>query len=84
MPFGTIFDLDVDATNSFFATAGQSKRLNVWSMRTGRTVRTYRPETMRNSNVDSVKSGAGDSDDGSELNKVRGRKCDPPGIEEMY
>ncbi|CAN0050576.1 unnamed protein product, partial [Scytosiphon promiscuus] len=44
VPQGTIFGLDVDPTNKYIVTAGQDKRLNIWSTTSGKHVRAYKVE----------------------------------------
>eukprot|EP00899_Mesostigma_viride_P022296 jgi/Mesvir1/3250/Mv16390-RA.2 len=45
VPRGTLYGMDVDVTGKFAVTAGQDKRLNVWSVESGRPVRSYKVET---------------------------------------
>ncbi|KND04338.1 uncharacterized protein SPPG_00069 [Spizellomyces punctatus DAOM BR117] len=40
----TIYDLDIDATSKYLATVSQDRRINVYSVNTGKSVRSYRPE----------------------------------------
>lgn len=35
VPYGTIYDLDVDATNKYMVTSGQDKRVNIWQVGEG-------------------------------------------------
>jgi hypothetical protein len=35
VPYGTIYDIDVDATNKYMITSGQDKRVNIWQVRIG-------------------------------------------------
>ncbi|CAM9820841.1 unnamed protein product [Chrysoparadoxa australica] len=42
VPQGTIYGLDVDPTNKYLLTAGQDKKLNIWSIVSGRHMRSYR------------------------------------------
>eukprot|EP00898_Chlorokybus_atmophyticus_P000358 jgi/Chlat1/1322/Chrsp118S01722 len=51
VPRGTIYDLDVDVTQKFAVTVGQArgscyadKRLNIWSVETGKPVRSYKSD----------------------------------------
>jgi len=37
VPYGTIYDLDVDASNKYLVTSGQDKRVNIWQVRRRRT-----------------------------------------------
>ncbi|CAB1119878.1 unnamed protein product [Ectocarpus sp. CCAP 1310/34] len=43
---GTIYGLDVDPTNKYIVTAGQDKRLNIWSTISGKHVRAYKVEPL--------------------------------------
>ena len=43
-PYGTVFDMDVDATNKYIVTAGQEKRLNIYTIATGKASRSYKVE----------------------------------------
>jgi WD40 repeat protein len=42
---GTLYDLDVDPGNKLVVTAGQEKRLTLYSLATGKPVRSFRPES---------------------------------------
>jgi hypothetical protein len=42
LPQGTTYGLDIDPTNKYMVTAGQDKRLNIWSIVSGRHVRAYK------------------------------------------
>ncbi|KAG5189397.1 hypothetical protein JKP88DRAFT_353103 [Tribonema minus] len=42
VPQGTTYGLDVDPTDKYMVTAGQDKKLNIWSIVSGRHVRAYR------------------------------------------
>jgi WD40 repeat protein len=42
---GTVLDVDVDPTNRFVVTASQGKHINIWRMESGRSVRSYSPES---------------------------------------
>ena len=44
VPYGTIYGMDVDSTNKHIITAGQDKRLNIWSSVSGKHLRSYKPE----------------------------------------
>ncbi|CAM9937562.1 unnamed protein product [Ectocarpus sp. 6 AP-2014] len=46
VPQGTIYGLDVDPTNKYIITAGQDKRLNIWSTISGKHVRAYQVEPL--------------------------------------
>lgn len=41
VPYGTIYDMDVDATDKYIVTAGKDKRLNIWNVSTGKHERSY-------------------------------------------
>lgn len=40
----TVYDMDVDPTSKFIATVSQDRRLNIHSVRSGKPLRSYRPE----------------------------------------
>ncbi|PRP86748.1 hypothetical protein PROFUN_02897 [Planoprotostelium fungivorum] len=42
--YGTVFDMDIDPTNRFVVTAGQEKKLNVYTIATGKSSRSYKTE----------------------------------------
>mmetsp|Transcript_16271 Transcript_16271/g.31532 ORF Transcript_16271/g.31532 Transcript_16271/m.31532 type:complete len:1332 (+) Transcript_16271:637-4632(+) len=44
VPYGTIYDIDVDASNKYFCTSGQDKKINIWSLANGKSIRSYKPE----------------------------------------
>ncbi|CAK9113574.1 WD repeat-containing protein 62, partial [Durusdinium trenchii] len=44
VPYGTISALDVDATNKYFCTTGQDKKISIWSLANGKPIRSYKPE----------------------------------------
>ncbi|GBG27101.1 WD repeat-containing protein 62 [Hondaea fermentalgiana] len=44
VPYGTIHDVDVDASNKYFCTSGQDKKINIWSLSNGKSIRSYKPE----------------------------------------
>jgi len=39
VPYGTIYDMVVDATNRHLVTGGQDKHLNVWNLSNGKPLR---------------------------------------------
>ena len=41
---GTSYGLDVDPTNKFFTTAGQDKKVHIWSLKNGKGVRSYKSD----------------------------------------
>ncbi|KAL3677463.1 hypothetical protein R1sor_027411 [Riccia sorocarpa] len=43
-PRGTVYDLDVDATEKFVVTVGQDKKINVLNLSSGKPVRSFKPE----------------------------------------
>ncbi|KAG6549127.1 hypothetical protein Mapa_009353 [Marchantia paleacea] len=43
-PRGTIYDLDVDASEKFVVTVGQDKKINVLNLASGKPVRCFKPE----------------------------------------
>ncbi len=45
-PYGAVLDMDVDATNKNLVTSGADKRLHVWSLRTGKLVRSYKSDRI--------------------------------------
>ncbi|CAM9266437.1 unnamed protein product [Ectocarpus sp. 12 AP-2014] len=92
VPQGTIYGLDVDPTNKYIVTAGQDKRLNIWSTISGKHVRAYKVEpSMKTPNpspsAESTAGGQGGTsvgerprdkgDTGGELFKV---DLDPTGM----
>lgn len=44
-PYGTVYDMDVDATGKYIVTAGQDKRLNIYNIATGKPSRSYKADT---------------------------------------
>jgi WD40 repeat protein len=44
-PQGSIYDIDTDATSKSLVTAGQDKTVQVWAIRTGKIVRTFKPDS---------------------------------------
>lgn len=45
LPQGTTYGLDVEPTNKYMVAAGQDKKLNIWSIVSGRHVRAYQTST---------------------------------------
>eukprot|EP00761_Pharyngomonas_kirbyi_P000005 gb/GECH01000005.1/.p1 GENE.gb/GECH01000005.1/~~gb/GECH01000005.1/.p1 ORF type:complete len:1562 (+),score=403.91 gb/GECH01000005.1/:1-4686(+) len=43
-PFGTIYGMAVDATQKYIVTAGQDKKLNIWSIQSGKTILSHKTE----------------------------------------
>eukprot|EP00514_Thraustochytrium_sp_LLF1b_P008496 CAMPEP_0184530134 /NCGR_PEP_ID=MMETSP0198_2-20121128/12778_1 /TAXON_ID=1112570 /ORGANISM="Thraustochytrium sp., Strain LLF1b" /LENGTH=1293 /DNA_ID=CAMNT_0026922257 /DNA_START=508 /DNA_END=4389 /DNA_ORIENTATION=- len=41
---GTINSIDIEASNKYFCTAGQDKKISIWSMASGKPIRSYKPE----------------------------------------
>eukprot|EP00276_Gloeochaete_wittrockiana_P006089 CAMPEP_0184651898 /NCGR_PEP_ID=MMETSP0308-20130426/9559_1 /TAXON_ID=38269 /ORGANISM="Gloeochaete witrockiana, Strain SAG 46.84" /LENGTH=1233 /DNA_ID=CAMNT_0027086439 /DNA_START=41 /DNA_END=3738 /DNA_ORIENTATION=- len=44
VPYGTIYDMDVDPLQRYVVTSGQDKRLNIWNIATGKSVRSYKSD----------------------------------------
>jgi len=44
LPQGTVNAMDIDASNKYFCTAGQDKKISIWSLTNGKPIRSYKPE----------------------------------------
>ncbi|KAI9103015.1 WD40-repeat-containing domain protein [Phlyctochytrium arcticum] len=44
----TVYDMDIDPLSKYVATASQDRKINVYSITTGKTVRSYRPDSDEN------------------------------------
>jgi len=42
VPYGTIHDFEIDATNKYFCTSGQDKKINIWLLSNGKFIRSYK------------------------------------------
>eukprot|EP00949_MAST-11_sp_MAST-11-sp1_P000872 g872.t1 len=53
--FGTIYDMQVHANNRWLVTAGQEKRVHIWSTFSGKKLRSWKPANAPGSREDSLK-----------------------------
>mmetsp|Transcript_23235 Transcript_23235/g.36973 ORF Transcript_23235/g.36973 Transcript_23235/m.36973 type:complete len:1080 (+) Transcript_23235:1368-4607(+) len=57
VPYGTVHDVDVDASNKYFCTTGQDKKINIWALNNGKSIRSYKPEGGDTGDLYSVRLG---------------------------
>ncbi|CAM9720676.1 unnamed protein product, partial [Laminaria digitata] len=72
---GTIYGLDVDPTNKYMVTVGQDKRLNIWSIASGKPARSYKVEATvsKDHAVGSAAGGGGGGGGGVHVGRGGGR-----------